>query len=438
MPSSTPLRRELLLALGVLFAGATLLAALGLLVLLPLFTSQGEALAFVVVLLSADLIILFIFTSHLLRSRLLAPVAALVSDVQQIADGVVDQRVRDMPNIELHAIAESVNAMADRLMHERGLLAQNVASLERTNEELIIARDQIIQAARLASVGTLAAGIAHEVGNPLGAILVYVDLARNRAPRPSEEAELLDSVRREAERIDAIVRGLLDFARPSESEPHPSQVGPVLHRVRDLLESQGKLTEVSDTWEVDQAKVPRVLMAPHRLEQVMVNVLLNALQALSGREDPHIRVTLEGEAGAMTRVSGRRDDDPPGVNYLHRRRVSGDRNREGPDPLFTAPGLAVIEVVDNGPGIADENLEQIFDPFFTTKDPGEGTGLGLAICARLVEGMGGRIAATNARNGGAVFTIRLPGLTTSESSSAPDATTEIEELKPDRTLGGHA
>ena len=415
------------------------MAAVALLVVLPFFGSPSEAVLFVVILVSADLVILFLFTNHLLRSRLVAPIQSLVSDVKRISEGAVDHRVRPMPNAELHTIAESVNGMADRLVRDRGLLAQNVESLERTNEELIVARDQIIQAARLATVGTLAAGIAHEVGNPLGAIMVYVDLARKRAPRPSEDADLLDSLRGEAERIDAIVRGLLDFARPRGSEPAPCDVVPVLVRVRDLLESQAKLKEVNHTWELDAEGVPQVLMAPHRLEQVMVNLLLNAIQALTERSDPTILVSVRGEAGEMSKLPRRRDGDPPGVNYLHRRRVSGDWKREGPDPLFTAPGLTVIEVVDNGPGIAAEHLEQIFDPFFTTKEPGEGTGLGLAICARLVEGMGGRITAGNHPDGGAVFTIRLPGLASTDlRSSSPSATTDTEEVQTDRYLGRHA
>jgi signal transduction histidine kinase len=97
--------------------------------------------------------------------------------------------------------------------------------------------------------------------------------------------------------------------------------------------------------------------------------------------------------------------------------VSKDDGGAGIDPLFTAPRVVVIEVLDNGPGIAEENLEAIFDPFFTTKEPGKGTGLGLSICARLVEGMGGRIEASNAPDGGACFTIRLPGVVDAEDAT---------------------
>jgi signal transduction histidine kinase len=161
---------------------------------------------------------------------------------------------------------------------------------------------------------------------------------------------------------------------------------------------------------------PLVLMDPHRLEQVIVNLLLNSLHAIEAVPNPSIRVTVLGEGSRLGSLPIRREGDPPGVNYRHRRRVASDRNRGGPDSLYTAERVAVIQVEDNGPGIAEENLEQIFDPFFTTKEPGEGTGLGLAICARLVEGIGGRITAGNRGVGGAIFTIRLPGVSSEVDS----------------------
>jgi signal transduction histidine kinase len=112
--------------------------------------------------------------------------------------------------------------------------------------------------------------------------------------------------------------------------------------------------------------------------------------------------------------------------------VASDRNLGGPDSLYTAERIAVIRVEDNGPGIASENLGQIFDPFFSTKEPGEGTGLGLAICARLVEGMGGRITAGNLDGGGAVFTIRLPGTV---SSPDPDRGVKRRTIHAGREAG---
>jgi C4-dicarboxylate-specific signal transduction histidine kinase len=165
----------------------------------------------------------------------------------------------------------------------RDLLQDNVASLERTNRELVEARAETVRAARLASVGTLAAGIAHEVGNPLGAVIAYVDVARARARRGDTNVEILDSIREEAERIHRIVRGLLDYARPGEQEVGPRAPAEVVHRVRELLEHQGRFLGVETRWEVSP-DTPLVTMDPHRLEQVLVNLILNALDAMSDVE----------------------------------------------------------------------------------------------------------------------------------------------------------
>lgn len=408
MRKPTPLRRELLLSFGVLFAGAVILAGVGLAFLMPVLESAGEGVLFVIVLVVADLAVLFVFGGALLRRALFSPMEQLADAARRIGEGDYHHRAPPMERAELEQIRGSVNAMADRLIADQALLAENVRSLDRTNAELVAARDQVVHAARLASVGTLAAGIAHEVGNPLGAIMAFADVAKARTAKQGGDTELLDSIRSEAGRIDRIVRGLLDYARPRDAEAGPAAPGEVLARVRELMENQGKLEGVEHTWSVE-GDIPDVVMEPHRLEQVLVNLLLNALDALQGTPEPRVSVRLSVEEGEVARLPWRRADDPPGVNYMHRRRVSRDEGGGGVDPLFTAERVVVIEVEDNGPGIPEQALETVFDPFFTTKEPGKGTGLGLSICARLVEGMGGRIQAGNAPGGGACFTIRLPG-----------------------------
>ena len=166
-----------------------------------------------------------------------------------------------------------------------------------------------------------------------------------------------------------------------------------------------------------------------RLEQVTVNLLLNALDALAGRPDAEVSVQLFEEPGDITRMPIRRVTDPEGINYLHRRRVARDDGGRGIDPVYTADTVAVIRVEDNGPGIPEADLESIFDPFFTTKQSGRGTGLGLSICARLVEGMGGRIDVENRPEGGASFCIRLPGKSQALLDEAGDEVLISEESK---------
>ena len=183
----------------------------------------------------------------------------------------------------------------------------------------------------------------------------------------------------------------------------------MIERVRELLEAQGRLDEVEHEWQLDEERVPDVVMVAHRLEQVLVNLLLNALDALSGRRGGRIVVSLTADTGEVTQLPFRQEGDPRGINYMHRRRISRDEGGRGVDPVFTAERVVVITVEDNGPGVPDTDRQRVFDPFFTTKEPGKGTGLGLSICARLVEGMGGRIDVDRGVEGGARFTIRLPG-----------------------------
>lgn len=424
MTSQSPLRRELLVSFALLFGVAVLIAVLGLFTLMPFLDTPAEATLFVVLLVAADLGIIFGFGSWILRRHLLAPVSTMVADVRRIAEGDYRHRVAAGGGPELTAIEENVNAMADRLIHDQERLALNIESLEHTNRELVDARSQVVQAARMASVGTLAAGIAHEVGNPLGAVFAYLDVARGRAERQGDDTELLDQVRDEARRIDRIVRSLLDYARPRSEESGPVAPADVVERVRELLVAQGRLDGVDHAWHVE-ADAPPVVTLAHRLEQVMVNLILNAVDALEGREGARLTVTVRSEPGDVHRMPWRREGDPPGINYMHRRRVSRDDDA-GQVDLFTASRVVTIVVQDNGPGLGAGDAERVFDPFYTTKEPGKGTGLGLAICARLVEGMGGRIEAAAAPGGGAAFTVRLPAASPAVAPRTAVAATRSE------------
>ena len=236
MTSPIPLRRELLVSFAVLFVAAILFAVNGVLLILPMLTSPGQGTVFVTSLLIADLFVLFGFGSWLLRRRLVLPLESLTDAVGRIADGHYEERATGAASLELMALERGVNAMADRLIRDQRLLARNIESLDRTNADLVEARDQVIRSDRLAAVGTLSAGIAHEVGNPLGAILAYVDVARGRAAQAGGDTELLESIRAEARRIDRIVRSLLDYARPRQEEPVPVSPGLVVERVHEFLD----------------------------------------------------------------------------------------------------------------------------------------------------------------------------------------------------------
>jgi signal transduction histidine kinase len=267
--------------------------------------------------------------------------------------------------LALSRAAVAFERVAGALEEERGRLAAKVEELTRANRALAEARESLLRSEKLATVGRLAAGLAHEVGNPLGAIAGYAELARARLPRDADP-ELRDSVERisaAASRIDRTVRDLLDFARPA-----PAAMAAV--DLRSAVDAALRLARVQSRFrgvEVELAlppDLPAVAADEHQLSQVFLNLLLNAGDATGGNGRVAIRAR---------------------------------REREG----------VAVEVRDTGPGIAPADLPRVFDPFFTTKDPGEGTGLGLAICHRILEAAGGDIQAANAPGGGACFTLRL-------------------------------
>jgi signal transduction histidine kinase len=254
--------------------------------------------------------------------------------------------------------------LAASLAAERRGLASKVAELEAANRSLAAARAELDRSERLATVGRLAAGVAHEVGNPLGAIVGYAELARDRAARGAggEAVDFLERIAAEARRIDAIVRDLLDFARPGPSALVPVPVSGAVDAALRLARVQPRFRAVKVAVELPP-DLPAVLADERRLAQVFLNLFLNAGDAMGGA----------GEVRVAARAAG---------------------------------GGVEVAVEDTGPGIPAADRARVFDPFFTTKAPGQGTGLGLSVCHGIVASFGGEIAA-EAGGSGARLVLRL-------------------------------
>lgn len=354
-----------------------------------------------------DLLLLSLFADYRLRVLVLEPVKRMVRGSERIAAGEETHRLVPSDTAELARLATAVNEMAERLIRNQRELEANVASLDQTNRELSDARSRLVRADKLASMGKLAAGVAHEVGNPLGAILGYVELGR----RHQADTEWLDGVAHEASRIDEIVRGLLEYARPRAAAPRAVNVNEVVTRSVDLLRVQGRFRGVEARVSLAE-DLPPVLADPYQLEQVLVNLLLNAGDAIGeaggeGTVEVTTRtVRVTGSEAALG--AARRSDDPHGVNYAHLRRRQQSED-PGPAPQLREGEPAVeLAVRDSGPGLGPGEAQHVFDPFYTTKPPGMGTGLGLAVSARLVEGMGGTMEAVPSDPPGATFRVLLP------------------------------
>ena len=269
-------------------------------------------------------------------------------------------------------------------------------------ENLLDVQSQVVRVEKLAGLGRLAAGVAHEVRNPLGALGSYIEVLERRGTDPKVTVDMHQAI----ERIERIVQGLVDYARPSGNGrthrgPGSADLNAAVRTVLDFLGTQGMLRDHTLELTLDP-NLPRVCGDQHLLEQVVINLVVNGCQASpSGR----LAIgTLPKELAGSRRTTTRRSDNGA-------RGPKPERNwSPEPRPLELPPGTqgAMLFVADDGPGISEAERERVFDPFYTTKDPGQGTGLGLAIVARTVHECGGTVWVDRAREGGAVFKVFLP------------------------------
>lgn len=302
--------------------------------------------------------------SYILSRIVVNPINRLLSATGKITGGQYGQRLKVSGSAELARLAESFNEMSTTLQTKDRQVSEHVAALERVNSDLRQAREEAVRTEKMASIGLLAAGMAHEIGTPLASIMGYADLVAAEQPDHPAIQDYSRRISDDCARIDRIVRGLLDYSRPRTSCAAVADVRQVITASLELLTQQGAFKHLNIQATIGDG-LSSAKADPHQLQQVLVNLLLNGRDAVTGD-------------GTLT-VAAKLDK-----------------------------GWLCIDVMDNGTGIAEEHLKYIFDPFFTTKPPGKGTGLGLAIAARIVEGFGGRITVSSSRKTGSCFTVWLP------------------------------
>src|SRR5437762_3542214 len=372
MRAKPALRTELLFYLSFLTAAALLLGVATMLFVTS-FAPEGTF-ALVMLMVALEVGVFVVFGRHLVSRLVLWPLERVVATADAVADGDLERRAPDAETRDFSTLAERINRMTDHLVDAQG---------------------QLVRSEKLASIGRLAAGIAHEVGNPLGAIGTYVEVLRRRGADP----EVVTGVSREVERLDRIVRGLLDYARPHEEALAPLDAGAVARGAYGLLEAQGALKPVQARLEI-APDVPRMLGRAHLLEQAIVNLVLNALDAAPGGV---VVVGVRAWTYESRRAVLKRSSDPDQASFPR-----GPASRPARTEFVAGQPGVLAYVADSGPGVPSEDRERIFEPFFTTKEPGRGTGLGLAIVARAVHDMGGVVWVDTAREGGAAFKMFFP------------------------------
>lgn len=335
---------------------------------------------YIVVYLGVNLIVLLIIGFFRFHQGVIRPVDNLIRRTDSYTDeGGVPFLALEGGN-ELGQLAGSMERMLVRIKADREQLQRHLASLQEANQELIATREEMVRAEKLSSVGRLAAGLAHEIGNPLGIVQGYLGLIGQKDLREEERREFCSRAEQELQRISLLVHRLLDLSRPATGISGDVDVHRVLEEVIDLLRPQPLLDGIDLTSRLTAADAV-VHGNAAQLLQVFLNCLINAADA----------VHAVGDRGAIEVCT----------EIIERDRVRSLR----------------ITITDSGTGLAEAERANVFDPFFTTKEPGKGTGLGLSVSYALIKAMRGDISLANREGGGAVATIILPLLQCGERAS---------------------
>ena len=314
-------------------------------------------------------VILLSIIANIVANRITRPIKDLVTATDKVAAGDLSQRIHIESKNEIGQLADSFNQMTAELEKT----TENYLELTRNLEEkvreqaleLCAAQDQLIQSEKLSSLGKLAAGIAHEINNPLTSILINSHLISEKLQGDEKFRENLELIIDETSRCSKIVEGLLEFSRQTPPEKRLADINDIIEKTLLLFESQIIIHNVEVEKKLD-ARIPKIMVDIGKIEQVFTNIVLNALEAMP-------------EKGRLTVES----------------RISTDKKS------------VEIEISDTGCGIPKEALGKMFDPFFSTKGT-KGTGLGLSISYGIVEQHGGTIEVKSEVGKGSTFIVLLP------------------------------
>jgi len=332
-----------------------------------------------VIAISVGFIILFALTLGVLLQRLIyLPLKDLATGADKVRSGQLDHAIPVRSSDEFGRVAGSFNHMTGALDASRSEMEQLVQTLElkveQRTKELLAAKAEVAQGEKLASIGVLASGIAHELNNPLTGVLTFTSLMRKKAPEGSEDADDLDLVIRETKRCASIIKRLLDFAREKVPVKGFYNLNQVIEDTVRFVERPASLQQIEISMNFDPL-LPQAWGDADLIKQVILNLLVNAQQAIEGK----------GNITVQTRLVA-----------------------AGPNAGSTDAPMVEVVVTDTGCGIPQANLQRIFDPFFTSKEVGKGTGLGLSVSYGIVKAHGGKISVESVLGTGTTFRIWLP------------------------------
>ncbi len=318
-------------------------------------------------------IIITIILFLILYNFVMKPLSYLVEGMKHLSAGDMDYRINIDGHDEIAHLARSFNAMSDELKEYKEKMENWTKSLEKEVEkktaEIYKAQEHLINTEKLASLGRMAAGVAHEINSPLTGIVTFAHLMLKRTPdENTQDIEDLETIIDQAERCSRIIRGLLGFSRKSASEKSMVDLNTLISNTLAMVRHQSRFLDILFDLQLDYA-IPKVHVDPNQIQQVFLNLLINAADAMEKK----------GKVTLATRLI---------ENH--------------------AAKFVEFEITDTGSGIPQDILDKIFEPFFTTKPAGKGTGLGLAVSYGIIKKHEGTIIAKNAPGSGASFYIHFP------------------------------
>lgn len=284
-------------------------------------------------------------------------------------------------NTEFNQLSNAIHQMARRIEADKERIEESLRSLKKAHTDLKKTQNEMIRAEKLASIGRLSAGIAHEIGNPIGVVLGYLGLLKRQPAFTADSSgkEYIERAESEINRINTIIRQLLDFSRSSSSDRQVVFIHALIRDVGQMILNQplmGKIELIYDC----SASDDRAYADYQQLRQVLINLLINAVDSIA--------VSNNSEAGKI---------------LLQTRDIA-----ESDENAVNQSATIELSVTDNGTGIAREEIDNIFDPFYTTKEPGKGTGLGLSVSYMIIEQIGGAIKVKSEPDQGTAISIYLP------------------------------
>lgn len=330
---------------------------------------QGIAITIYVL---AFLFVISVVLCTILWNLVSTPVGLLSLGMERVAGGDLDYHLTINTKDEIGELANAFNAMTADLKKSKSELVEWGNTLEKKVQEkteaIHRAQAQLIHSEKLASLGRMAAGVAHEINSPLTGIVTFGYLLQKKFPPGTQEREDIDVIIDQANRCSNIIKGLLGFARASAAEKAATNINDVLHSSLNIVRNKADFFNIKLITDFDPS-LARVKADASQLQQVFLNMIMNAADAVEGK-------------GTIT---------------ITTRNISDNSNN-----------LVEIEFRDTGSGIHDENVEKLFEPFFTTKPVGKGTGLGLAVSHGIIQEHGGKVFVKTKLGEGTSFFIRLP------------------------------